>query len=162
MNKRVKTCNVDTESYYGLILATLKIRGSVRNEEIITRRNFSKFNETAYLMDLMGLRWSEIYDIKDPTLNDSAITDRILSVLDIHAPVQTFRVGGRKNDGNKKLSKECLYRIRYRNKLRRQARRLNLTDDWEKWKVEKIELITCLEVKRKVMIGLSNLLRRRI
>ena len=41
-------------------------------------------------MDLIGLKWSEIYDIKDPTLIDSAITDMILSVLDLHYNIKTY------------------------------------------------------------------------
>ena len=47
-------------------------------------------------LDLLGSKWSEIYDIKDPTLIESAITDIILSVLDKHAPITTFKTGGNK------------------------------------------------------------------
>merc|ERR1711873_201441 len=38
---------------------------------------------------------------------------------------------------SKILSKECLARIRERNRLRRMARRTNSTRDWENWKLEK-------------------------
>ena len=87
-------------------------------------------------MDLMGLKWSELYDIKDTTLVDSFITDRILSVLDVQAPIVTFSSGGGKK-GNKNLSKECLFRIKERNKLRRKAKRWNLKEDWDSWMLEK-------------------------
>ena len=78
----------------------------------------------------MSLKWSDVYDIKDPTLIDTFIMDNILTVLDLYAPIKTFKSGGKKN-GNRKLSKECVYKIRNRNKLRRIARRTNSTDDWE-------------------------------
>ena len=85
----------------------------------------------------MGIRWSNIYDIKDPTLIDSFITENILSILDVHALIKIFKNGGSKLNENKKLSKECLERIRERNRLRRMARRTNSTRDWENWKLEK-------------------------
>ena len=137
MTKHIKTCTIDTESDHDLVMTSLLTKGTVRNEETVIRRNFSKFSKEDFVMDLMGLKWSEIYDIKDPTLIDTAITDRIISVLDLHAPTQTYRSGGKKNVGNKKLSKDCLYRISNRNFLRRKARRTNLSEDWESWKTEK-------------------------
>ena len=73
----------------------------------------------------MGLRWTEIYNIKDPTLIDSAITGNILSILNKHAPIVTFRTGGKKG-GNRNLSKECLDEIKTRNKLKKKAKITNL------------------------------------
>ena len=49
------------------------------------------------MTDLLGLGWSHIYDLVDPTLIDSAITDNITSILDLHVPVRTFRTGSQKN-----------------------------------------------------------------
>ena len=84
--------------------------------------------------DLLGLRWTHIYDIKDPTLIDSTIVDNIISVLDVHAPVKFFRTGSQKNKTSRKLSKECIYQIQNRNRMRRHNRRTNLDIDWDNWK----------------------------
>ena len=56
MNKHVKTNNIDTDSDHDLILTTLLVKGSVRNVEIVKRRDYSKFNKDNYLLDLMGLK----------------------------------------------------------------------------------------------------------
>ena len=106
MNKHVQTSNHDTDSDHDIIVTTLKTKGFVRNEETVVRRNFSQFNTEVYQMELLGLKWSNIYDIKDPTLIDSFITDNILSVLNLHAPIKIYKSGGNKHNGNKKYSKE--------------------------------------------------------
>ena len=97
-----------------------------------------------------------IYDIKDPTLIDYFITDRILSVLDVHAPILSFSSGGGKN-GNKNLSKECLFRIKNRNKLRRKARRSNLKEDWDTWKLEKNRVNNLLRYETKQIDKIEQL-----
>ena len=104
-----------------MVLTTLKIKGTVYNEEISKRRDNSRFNKTDYLTDLLGQRWSVVYDIVEPTLIDSAITEILTSVLDRHAPVKTFKGGGGSKKGKQQLSYECLKRIRNRNTLRRIA-----------------------------------------
>ena len=136
MNKHVKTSNYDTDSDHDIIVTTLKTKGNVVHDEVIVKRNYSKFNREDYLLDLMSLRWTEVYDLKDPTLIDTFITDKLLSVLDKHAPIRTFKTGGIKNR-NRNISKECLQSIRNRNKLRQIAKRTNSVDDWEKWRKTK-------------------------
>ena len=84
MNKHVKMTNMDTDSDHDLILSTVLVKGSVRNLEITKRRNFSNFNKDEYLLDLMGLKWSNIYNLKDPTLIDSAITENIFYFRWVH------------------------------------------------------------------------------
>ena len=133
IKKLVDTCNIITECDHDLILTSLLVKGSVRNIEVIKKRNYSNFNKDNYLMDLLGSRWSDIYDIKDPTLIDTAITDLIVSVLDKHAPIISFKTGGNKK-GNSYLSKECLALIRERNNLRKKAKASNLQLDWEIWR----------------------------
>ena len=125
INKHINTTTIDTDSDHDLVLTSLLTRGIIRNEEITKRRDLSKFNKESYLMDLMGRKWSSLYDLKDPTLIDTAITDNILEVLNLHAPIRTFKSGGNKSAGNKKLTKECLSRIRNRNMLRRIAKQTN-------------------------------------
>ena len=115
-----------------MVLTTLMVQGTVRNIETFKKRNFSKFDKESYLMDLMSLKRTNIYDIKDPTLIDSAIHENILSVLDKHAPISTFRTGGKKRQ--KILSKGCLEEIKVRNNLRKRAKTTNRSEDWEIWK----------------------------
>ena len=71
MNKHVKTNNLDSDSDHDLILATLKIKGIVCNEMITRRREYSRFNESDYITDLLGQRWTDVYDIMESTLIDS-------------------------------------------------------------------------------------------
>merc|ERR1712082_150193 len=78
MNKHVKTSNYDTDSDHDVIVTTLKTKGNVVHQEVIVKRNYSKFNREDYLLDLMSLRWTEVYDLKDPTLIDTFITDKLL------------------------------------------------------------------------------------
>ena len=72
--------------------------------ETSVRRDYSKFNEKDFKTYLLRLRWSHIYDLVDPTLIDSAIKDNITSILDLHAPVRTFRTGSQKNKLIKNIS----------------------------------------------------------
>ena len=109
MNKHVKTNNIDTEIDHNFILTTHKTKGSVSNEEVIVKRDFSKFKENEFLMDLLGERWSEVYYLKDPTLIYMAITDILTSVLNKHAPLKTFKIGGNGKDGNKKRFLKNVY-----------------------------------------------------
>ena len=39
------------------------------------KRYFSNFHKEDYLSDLLGQKWSDIYDLNDPTLNANSITD---------------------------------------------------------------------------------------
>ena len=77
MNKHVKTSNFDTDSDHDIVVTTLKTKGNVRHEETVIRRDYSKFNKELYLLDLMGIKWSEVYDIKDPVIINSLITENI-------------------------------------------------------------------------------------
>ena len=47
------------------------------------------------------------------------------------------------------MSKECLARIKNRNKLRRKARRSNLQEDWDSWKLEKNRVNNLLRYEAK-------------
>ena len=88
MNKHVQTLTHETDSDHDMVVTTLKVKGCVRNVETMVKRNFSRFNLEEYKTELLGMKWSDVYDIKDPTLIDSFITDTILEVLNEHAPVQ--------------------------------------------------------------------------
>merc|ERR1711873_381230 len=132
------------------------MKGCVRNEETVVRRNFSKFNLELYQMQLLGIKWSKIYDIKDPTLIDSFITENILEILDVHAPIKTFKMGGGSFKGSKFLSKKCLERIRERKRLRRMARRTNSTRDWENWKLEKNKVNNLIRNEARKQIHLKR------
>ena len=129
--------SLNRHSDHDLILTTVKIKGTVHNEEIFKKRNFSRFNETDYITELLGQRWSKVYDILDPTLIDSAITDLITNVLNKHAPIKTFKGGGGSRKGKINLSQECKQRIRNRNLLRKAAKVSGSEDDWERWRKEK-------------------------
>ena len=100
-----------------MVVTTLKTKGSVRNVETKVKRNYTRFNLEDYKTELLGKRWTKLYDIKDPTLIDSFITDTILEVLNVHAPVLKLKSGGKKYNEGKKLSERCLERIKERNRL---------------------------------------------
>ena len=55
----------------------------------------------------------------------------------MHAPIKKTKSGGKRTNESKKLSGECLARIRERNRLRKIAKRTNKARDWENWKKEK-------------------------
>ena len=48
MNKHVQTSSHDTDSDHDMVVTTLKVKGCVRNEETVVRRNFSRFNLEEY------------------------------------------------------------------------------------------------------------------
>ena len=78
-----------------MVVTTLKIKGCVRNVETVLKRNFSRFNVEDYRTELSGMKWTKLYDLKDPTLIDTFITDTILEVLNVHAPIQKYKSGGK-------------------------------------------------------------------
>ena len=114
-----------------MVVTTLKVKGCVRNVETVVKRNYSRFNYEEYNIDLLGKNWTGVYDLKDPTLIDSFITDTILEVLNVHAPIQKYQSRGNKYKEGKKLSGECVDRIKERNRLRIIAKRSNKTTDWD-------------------------------
>ena len=44
MDKHEQTASHDTDSDHDMVVMTLKVKGCVRNEETVVRRNFSRFD----------------------------------------------------------------------------------------------------------------------
>ena len=92
VNKHVQTRNVDSTSDHDIILITVLTNGNVSIKEATKRRNYHKFEAENYLTDLMGQKWSQVYDFTDPTLIENKITELLLNVLGKYAPSYSIEV----------------------------------------------------------------------
>ena len=88
VNKHVQTRNIDSDSDHDIILTTVLTNGNVSTKEATKRRNYHKFEAENYLADLMGQKWSQVYNFTDPTLIEDKITELLLYVLDWYAPLK--------------------------------------------------------------------------
>ena len=83
----------------------------------------------------MGQKWSQVYDLTDPTLIENKITELLLEVLEQYAPLK-YRPK-KKNNTGPKLSSKCLELIKDRNEKKNLAKTTRKDDDWNKWKIAK-------------------------
>ena len=51
-------------------------------------------------MDLFALKWSEVYNITNPTLIASYITDNLKTILDLHVPLRMKKINTRQGKNN--------------------------------------------------------------
>ena len=83
-------------------------------------------------MDLLGQKWSEVYQLSDVDDIALKILSLFLEILDKHIP----RKFSTKKYGNKevKLSKTCIDSIKFRNSLRKKAKISDDVNDWNIWR----------------------------
>ena len=86
--KIVQVNTSETSSDHKLISSILKINGNVGTNTAIRARDCRKFDSEKYLMELCASDSLDIYDIKDPTLKATRITENICLLLDRMAPVK--------------------------------------------------------------------------
>ena len=65
----------------------------------------------------MGQKWSQGYDLTDPTLIENKITELLLEVLEQYVPLKYLPK--KKNYTGPKLSSKCLELIKDRNKKKK-------------------------------------------
>ena len=100
---------------------------------IITKRNFKKFDESAFLHDLFISNISQsISSIQNPDCALNLFIKTFNSVADKHAPYKKFRV---KNRHNPWFSSEISELIKARDLSWSQARKSNLKSDWNRFQV---------------------------
>ena len=114
--KHVQTRNLESDSDHDIILTTVLTKGNVSTTEATKKRDYRNFdkNRKDYLMDLMGQKWSQIYDLMDPTLIENKITELLLDVLEKYA--QLKYLPKKKNHTGPKLTSKCLDLIKDRNR----------------------------------------------
>ena len=75
---------------------TLSLQLCLQKEMFLQRRPLKnktiailmKTKKKHYLIDLMGQKWSQVYDLTDPTLIENKITELLLEVLEQYAPLK--------------------------------------------------------------------------
>ena len=135
VNKHLHTKNLESDSDHDIILTTLLLKGSISTREATRTRNYKNFDVKAYLADLMGQKWSLVYNYTDPTLIDNQITYLLMFVLEQYAPM-TYKPKRKSYDGIK-LSPECLDLIKTKNQLKFLAKSTGSISDWNNWKKAK-------------------------
>ena len=133
MTKLVQIRQIETESDHDLILATVKIEGKVKTQETTNSRNFRNFDGNYFLIEMLGLKWTEIYQHYYPTIIASIITNNITSILDKMTPRKLRTINGEVKN-KLSVSKECLSMIRERNRLKKRAKSTGDKDDWIRWR----------------------------
>ena len=114
-------------------------KGNVSTKEATKKETITilmKKRKKDYLIDLKGQKWSQVYDLTDPTLIENKITELLLEVLEQYSPLK-YRPKKRKNTGPK-LSSKCLELIKDRSKKEKNlAKTTRKDEDWNKWKIAK-------------------------
>ena len=96
--------------------------------KIITKRDFSKFNQEAFLEDIRLAPFELIYAVSEDNLNDKAtIFENVFSsVLNSHAPFKTFTVRHQKSSWlTDHIKKQMNQRDKYKNHLNSIKRKLD-------------------------------------
>ena len=69
--------------------------GTSRGQNVITYRNFRKFNRENFRNDVASQSWDQIYCSTNPNYMWLQWKRLLLSIVDKHAPLRTLRVGAR-------------------------------------------------------------------
>ena len=76
---------------------------------VIKKRSFKNFNVENFRLDLLRTDWAEL--LQKPNINDQAkfLQDWLLSCLDIHAPIKSFKIKSTYRSGlsYKKIRNKC-------------------------------------------------------
>ena len=94
----------------------------------ITKRDFSKFSQEAFLDDIRSAPFQQIYAVNEENVNDQAtIFENVFSsVLDSHAPFKTFTVRHQKSPWlTDHIKKQMNQRDKYKNYLNSLKRKLD-------------------------------------
>ena len=88
LSKLVQVKKYDTSSDHDMILSVMKQNGTVGTNCAIKTRDFRHFVKSDFIMELLGTNWSVIYDLCDPTLIASKITQFLCEPLNKMAPIK--------------------------------------------------------------------------
>ena len=88
MSKLVQTKQFESQSDHDIILAVVKINGTVNTNSSVRTRDFRGFKYEDFLMELCGLNWTHLYDLESPTLIAAYITELLCVPLNSMAPIK--------------------------------------------------------------------------
>lgn len=127
------------------ILSVELLKQPINVKYLKTYRDFSKFNELDFQLDLMDTQWTS--DSTDVNRLSEELVSGIMKVLNEHAPVKERRVNSRWacNDWWTPIIGE---NIAHRDQLYQKAELTNLKNDWENYKKQRNKVV-CLLRKQK-------------
>ena len=83
--------NTDIISDHSLVYCHLKLAvGSI--QRMYTFRCFKHFNEDVFYTDMLNINWNSIYQIQDFDNKIAFLTQNLVDVFNVHAPVRTVRL----------------------------------------------------------------------
>ena len=129
----------------------------------ITKRDFSKFNQEAFLDGIRSAPWELIYSVNEENLNDQAtIFENVFSsVLNSHAPFKTFTVKHQKSPWlTDHIKKQMNQRDKYKNYLNSLKRKLDSALDGSPEQISfKKQLLTADENFKTLRNHVNRLVR---
>nr|CAI5833463.1 unnamed protein product [Callosobruchus analis] len=63
-----------------------------QKQNFVTTRNFKSLNYCQFQSDLQSIPWRNIYDLNDADSKASFIADNINKLVDLHVPLETYRI----------------------------------------------------------------------
>ena len=79
-------------SDHSLAFCELPLAPVASNQKIYTFRCYKYWNEQAFCDSMSQVQWADVYRIRDIDNKIKFLTDNILKIFDIHAPVRTVRL----------------------------------------------------------------------
>lgn len=75
-----------------LVFCNLNVKIEDNSPKLFTYRNFKHFNNELFLNDLLLINWDHIYNLSDIDDKLSFLTNNIINLFNIHAPIRTIKV----------------------------------------------------------------------
>ena len=112
----------------------LSINGSSRGHNVISYRNFRKFNKENFRNDITSQNWDQIYNSTDPNEMWSQWKCLFLPIANKHAPLRTMRVRARSSPWITSTLKRCMHD---RDILKIKASKSKNPSDWMQFKKQR-------------------------
>ena len=71
-----------TESDHDLVMGLFKLTGSVGTNSSTRARDYRKVDLEMYKLELLGMKWTKVYESKDPSVVAAVIIELMINVLD--------------------------------------------------------------------------------
>ena len=84
--------NSDFISDHSLVFCEVSLASSESAQKMYTYRCFKHFNELAFHEDMRRVSWDDIYYINNIDNKITFLTDNLLSIFNVHAPIRTVRL----------------------------------------------------------------------
>ena len=121
-------------SDHRLVLSTRYTKSVIGKRRILRKRCFKHFKADKFLEDLAKVSWWDVYMTTEVNNALKIFNEKLLSILDLHAPVRTIQV---RNNFAPWLSSSTKELMKERDRMQHRASLSNIEEDWQQYTAQK-------------------------